>query len=180
MSKTDQPKAKEKAYAKALKDLFSADDEVVLSAIQQLSETGDHRLIHPLLEVMLNGSERVNAAVEQVLFQLKDTKAMDELVEALDNPKYEPIRVTILASFWNTGQWPTEHLTKLCEIAVNGTFEEAFEVLTVVEHMEGTMEPAELELALEPVREFLMREEGHANYAIIESLHAALNQSGDV
>ncbi len=168
------------AYNKALKDLFSADDAVVLKAIESLTETGDHSVIHPLLELMLHGSEEVNAAVEQVLFQLKDTKAMNELVEALDNPKYEPIRATILAAFWNTGQWPTEHLVKLCEIAVNGTYQEAFEVLTIVEHMEGTMEPAELELAMEPIREFLMQQEGHENYVIVETIHAALNQFGDV
>lgn len=173
-------KAKEAAYTKALKDLFSPDDKVVLEAIRQLSETGDHRVIHPLLELKLHGSDEVNEAVEQVLFQLKDTKAMGELVEALDNPKYLPIRSTILAAFWNTGQWPTEHLVKLCEIAVHGTYQEAFEVLTIVEHMEGTMEPAELELAMEPIREYLMQQEGHENYMIIESIHSALNQTGDV
>ncbi len=175
-----QTKATEKAYANALKNLFSPDDQVVISGVEELAKYGDHRVIHPLLEVMLNGSEAVNTAVQNVLYQLKDTKAMAEMVEALDNPKYESLRPVMLASFWNTGQWPTEHLLKLCEIAVNGTFEEAFEVLTIVEHMEGNLEPAELELALEPVREFLMTQEGHANYTIIESIHSALNSGSDV
>lgn len=179
MSKSKE-KAREAANAKALKDLFSPSDEVVLKAIKQLAETGDHRVVYPLLELLLNGSEEVAVAVEQTLFQLKDTKAMDELVEALDNPKYLPVRSTILAAFWNTGQWPTEHLVKLCEIAISGTYQEAFEVLTIVEHMEGNLEPAELELALEPIREFLMQHEGHENYVIIESIHSALDSSGDV
>jgi len=177
---TAKDKAKEKANAKALKNLFSPDDAVVMAAVRELKESGDHSIIHPLLEVMLSGSESVNAEVEQVLFQLKDTKAMDQLVQALDNPKYEPLRATIIASFWNSGQWPADHVTKLCEIAVNGTYEEAFEVLTVVEHMEDDLQPAEAEEALEPVREYLMLKEGHENYAIIESLHAALNKFGDV
>jgi len=176
----ENSKTQEKAYAEALKNLFSPDDEVVLTGIEELRKNGDHRVVFPLLEVMLNGSDEVAEAVQKVLFQLKNRKAMDELVTALDNPKYEPLRVTILASFWNTGQWPVEHLVKLCEIAVNGTFEEAFEVLTIVEHMEGNLEAAELELALEPVREFLMTQEGHANFAIIESLHSALNSGTDV
>jgi len=176
----ENSKTQEKAYAEALRNLFSPDDEVVLAGIEELRKNGDHRVVFPLLEVMLNGSDEVAEAVQKVLFQLKNRKAMDELVTALDNPKYEPLRVTILASFWNTGQWPVEHLVKLCEIAVNGTFEEAFEVLTIVEHMEGNLEVAELELALEPVREFLMTQEGHANFAIIESLHSALNSGTDV
>lgn len=176
----ENSKIQEKAYTEALKNLFSPDDEIVLAGIEELRKNGDHRVVYPLLEVMLNGSEEVRAAVEKVLFQLKDSKAMEELVAALDNPKYEPLRVTILAAFWNTGQWPVEHLVKLCEIAVNGTFEEAFEVLTIVEHMEGSLESAELELALEPVREFLMTQEGHANFALIESLHSALNSGADV
>lgn len=173
-------KAKEAAYNKALKNLFSSDDAVVMEALKSLSEIGDHRVIHPLLELMLHGSDKVNAGVEDVLFQLKDSQAMKELMEALDNPKYEPIRATILAAFWNTGQWPVEHLVKLCEIAVNGTYQEAFEVLTIIEHMEGSMEPAELEQALEPIREYLMQQEGHENYVIIETIHSALNQFGDV
>ncbi len=179
MSKKNH-KVSETANAKALRDLFSSNDEVVIKAIKQLAETGDYQVVYPLLELLLNGSEEVAAHVEHTLFQLKDTKAMQELVNALDNPKYLSVRSTILAAFWNTGQWPTEHLTKLCEIAISGTFQEAFEVLTIVEHMEGNLEPAELEQALELLREYLMQQEGHDNFAIVETIHSALDTAQDV
>lgn len=170
----------QKAYADALRDLFSADDKVVVSAVSKLSKVGDHKAIYPLLEVMINGSEEVSYAVEQVLFQLKDTKSMNVLIEALDNPKYLQVRPAILAAFWNTGQWPIDHLHKLCEIAVDGTYNEAFEVLTIVEHMEGELEPAEVQPALESLREFLMQGENHPNFAIIELIYSALNAAEDV
>lgn len=177
---SEKKKASQKAYADALKNLFSPDDEQVVKAVAELSKVGDHKAIYPLLEVMINGSEQVNIAVEQVLFQLKDTKSMELLVDALDNPKYLPVRPVILAAFWNTGQWPLDHLNKLCEIAIDGSYNEAFEVLTIVEHMEGDLEPAEVQPALESLREFLLQGDNHPNLAIIELIYSALNAAEDV
>lgn len=180
MSDSEKDDKHKKAYAKALKDLFAADDATVLSAVKALKEFGDHRTIHPLLEVMLHGSDPVKAAVEEVLFELKDTKAVDQLIAALDDEKYAPVRATILAAFWNSGQWPVGHVAKLCDIAIHGSYQEAFEVLTVIEHMEEDLAPAEVAPALESIREYLMVGEGHENYPIIESLHAVLNAFDDV
>ncbi|TVR40262.1 MAG: hypothetical protein EA392_04255 [Cryomorphaceae bacterium] len=169
-------KSAQAAYAKVLRNLFSASDEEVMAAVKELSDSGDDQAIFPLLEVLLNGSDDAQQAVTSVLYQLKNRKAAQALVEALENPKYIPVRKTILASFWNSGIMPVDKLPLLCAIAAEGDFEEAFEVLTIVEAMDVQLEPAELEPAEEAVREFLMHhDDSHPCHGIMESLQVALS-----
>lgn len=174
---SDSVKSEKAAYSKAMRGLFSASDDEVLAAVKYLSESGNHEAVFPLLEVLLNGSESSAEAVKSVFYQLKDRKAMEVLLGALDDEKYKPVWSVILASCWNSGMLPVDQLTRLCHIAVTCGFEEAFEVLTIVEAIDEELTSAELDPALEYVREFLMQNDSsHPVYAVIESLQVALNQ----
>lgn len=154
--------------------LFSADDEVAIAAIETLAEKGNKDVVVPILEVMLNASPAVTRAIESLLYQLKDKQAVEVLIEALTMPKFEPIRTVILASFWNSGNLPEGEIELLCKIAANGTFDEALEVLTIIENMDGPLEPKQLEAGILLVSKSISKFPEHQRTGLLESLYEEL------
>ena len=68
----------------------------------------------------------------------------DELIKALDMPTLRSVRTTVLAAFWNAGLDAAPHTEKLIACAVEGSADECFECLTVLEHQEVLPEKAVL------------------------------------
>lgn len=67
------------ALLEALKD----DDWVTFSAILSLGKIGDKKAIPSLLDVFRNGSEEISLAACETLMDFKDSKVLDEVMEAL-------------------------------------------------------------------------------------------------
>jgi len=156
--------------------LFSADDEVVIAAIELMAEKGTKEVVNPLLELLLNCSAPVQRAIESLLYQIKDQQAVEVLIDALDNPKFISIRPTILASFWNSGHLPEGHIDLLCGIAAEGSFDEALEVLTIVENMDGPLEPQKLEAGIAVVSQSIKNNAEEARTGLLESLYEELTK----
>lgn len=154
--------------------LFSADDEVAIAAIKTLTEKGNKDVVVPILEVMLNASPAVTRAIESLLYQLKDKKAVEVLIDSLTITKFEPIRPVILASFWNSGNLPEGEIELLCKIAANGTFDEALEVLTIIENMDGPLEPKQLEVGILLVSKSIREFPEHQRTGLLASLFEEL------
>lgn len=167
----DTPK---KSKPSKLDLLFSADDEVAVAAIEALAEKGNKEVVLPILEVRLNASPAVARAIESLLFQLKDKQAVEVLIDALTIPKFEPLRPVILASFWNSGNLPEGEIELLCRIAANGTFDEALEVLTIIENMDGPLEPEKLEAGISLVSKSIIEFPDHQRKGLLESLYEEL------
>jgi hypothetical protein len=166
-----QPK---KSKTPSLDLLFSADDEVVIAAIELMAEKGTKEVVNPLLELLLNCSAPVQRAIESLLYQIKDQAAVEVLIEALENPKFKPVRHTILASFWNSGHLPEGHIDLLCGIAAEGSFDEALEVLTIVENMDGPLEPQKLEAGITAVSKSIKNHPQESRTGLLESLYEEL------
>jgi hypothetical protein len=167
----DSPK---KSKPTQLDLLFSADDEVAIAAIETLAVKGNKDVVVPILEVMLNASPAVTRAIESLLYQLKDKKAVEVLIDSLTIPKFEPIRPVILAAFWNSGNLPEGEIELLCSIAANGTFDEALEVLTIIENMDGPLEPEKLEAGISLVSKSILEFPDHQRKGLLESLYEEL------
>lgn len=150
--------------------LFAADDELVISTIALMAEKGNKDVINPLLELLLNCSPAVKKSIENLLFQLKNQEAIDLLIDALENPKFESVRPTILASFWNSGHLPEGHIDLLCKIAANGTFDEVLEVLTIVENMDGPLEPIKLQNSILMVSSSIHTSPENSRTGLLENL----------
>lgn len=166
----------EKKKVESLKtDLFSANDETVLKALARLESAGDESLIKPLVEVFSRSKEgKIKENISSILNQLKISMAEEQLMECAKDPRFVGIRQDILSFVWNSGFTPVDHLDTICEIAIDGTFEECFECLTIVESMSPPIPEIPLMESLIKVKTFLAKKEESTRSEIITSIYKSL------
>ncbi len=122
---------------KTFEALLSADDARILKALATVDQRGDARSIMPLLNALAKTSEqKVRQRITEMLYQVKVSGAVEELMKALQDPALRSVRRTILATFWNAGLDVRDQVKQLVAVAVEGDAEECFECLTVLEHNE--------------------------------------------
>ncbi len=119
------------------RDLFSGDDKVVMAAIHRAKEEGTSALVEPLIAVYASSNNAVILGeIGDMLSSLKVSNTEESFIMALENPDYKAIRKDLLGFIWNSGIQPVNAVALLSEIAVEGSFEEALECLTIVESLE--------------------------------------------
>lgn len=117
--------------------LLSDDDAKVLGALVLVQEQGDARAIMPLLHALARTDDQHRQ--QRILGLLNEVKVKDaatELVKALNEPALRSVRRHVIAAFWNAGLDAAPYCEKLITCAVEGTAEECFECLTVIENQE--------------------------------------------
>lgn len=125
--------------------LLSDDDRKVLGALAYVQERGDARAILPLLHALARTNDHHRQQkIHDLLFEVKVKDAAETLVSALDEPALRGVRKTVIATFWNAGLDASPHIDKLIACAIEGTAEECFECLTVIENQELLPEKAVL------------------------------------
>ncbi len=133
MTSTTKTKRMDLAFAA----LLSADDEAIIAALTRIEQDGDARAVRPLLTALVNSKPgRIQQRITQLLNEVKAPDAAKELLAALDEPGFASVRRTILGAFWNAGIDVRDHLDRFITIALEGSAEECFECLTVIEHQE--------------------------------------------
>jgi hypothetical protein len=157
------------------KDLFASQDVLVMSALKKVKDIGDTSMIVPLLTVYKeNESKEVRNEISTMLSTIKVTGADLELGKALKNPEFKEIRGSIMNFMWNAGVNPIDHIDTIAQIAVEGSFMDAVESLTVIENMEGPFPEEELMEALVTVKEFMVANPDDEKIELIKSLHELL------
>lgn len=122
---------------KTFEALLSADDARILKALATVDQRGDARSIMPLLNALAKSSDqKVKQRITEMLYQVKVSGAVEELMKALEDPALRSVRRTILATFWNAGLDVRDQVEQLVAVAVEGDAEECFECLTVLENNE--------------------------------------------
>lgn len=154
--------------------LLSKDDEQVLTALARIEKEGDARAIRPLLHALANTQEdRIQQRITGLLNEVKVKNAANELLSALDEPELASVRRTVLATFWNAGLDVRDHLDRFVTIALDGTAEECFECLTVIENQEIWPERA-TRLAAARVKKALPDEGNSYKVSLLNDLLAVL------
>ncbi len=154
--------------------LLSAEDQKVLDALVIVEQQGDARAIRPLLHALAGSSDQqVRQRITNMLYQVKVSAAVPELVAALDEDGLRSVRRTVLSTFWNAGLDVKDHLEILIGCAIEGDAEECFECLTVIEHQELWPEK-DARLALKRVERFLPTEKDAYKAALLGDLAALL------
>ncbi len=134
---SEEDKKKEQKLKEIRTLLASGKEEDILKGIQEVRKNGDPKIIPDLVETWTQGhGPKIQDEITGIFFDLKQTQALEPLIEALDHPKMED-RTTLLSVFWNSRLDPTPYLEKFVDIAVQGNYMECFECLTVIEEMEG-------------------------------------------
>lgn len=139
-NKEEQEKKQLQRIKKLRSGLASTDENEILKAVEEAREEGDARIVPDLIEVWaVTESEEVRNNILGIFNDLKDSDATEHLIEALDHPDIQD-RSDLLAVFWNSRLDGSDKIDKFTEIAVEGSYQEAFEALTAIEEMEGPFE----------------------------------------
>jgi len=124
-----------------VQDLKSQNEKKIIDALKSLQLIGDSTVILPLLETLReNISNKVNDEIILFLGDLKDTSVKEEIINTLRDDNFASIRKGILTSIWQCKIDYSDFVSDFVAIACEGTFEEAFDCLTIIENLEGPIE----------------------------------------
>ncbi len=169
-----QKKARIKKLEPVLKDLQSSEDVVILDALKKVKKLGDASAIPLLVQLLIdNENSEVQAAVKEVLFNLKDTDVVAPLMEIIASKRAKDHRAVLLSIFWEAGLEVKGHLSFLIDIAIESDYLTAFECFTIIEHGENIGSGAEMEREIIKLRDYLeVRKPEH--HAVLEQIQLAL------
>jgi len=121
-----------------LLDLNATDETKITKALKALEAHGNSSAIKPLAEKLLTGlSEKNEKELVELLCSLKDTSVTAELMDVIEDEKFESIRPTMLSVVWNTKVDFSDYIDEFVHIATKGSLVETLDCLTIIENMEG-------------------------------------------
>lgn len=133
--------------------LFSADKDQVLAALNKLKESGNKDYLPILFELMVAGCEQdVEKEIQKLLGTIKDKETIPVFINALQEDRYEPIRKNITTACWQNGLDFSANIEVFVDVVINENWETAFEAFTVIDNMEHlpspeVMKPIKLRIA---------------------------------
>lgn len=137
---SDNKETKKDIIPNLLIDLNSGKEEAILSALKKIPSRGDKRVVTPLVELFIKtNNDSIKDKIRTILYELKDTSTIDDLVACLNNGNDE-IDQLVLGAFWNNNLNPTEHLHVFVSSSIKGSYLTSFEALTLIESMDGEFE----------------------------------------
>ena len=168
---------KKNERAGIVKDLQSNDEKVALKAIEKLKKAGDAGFIPDILTALKDTSEiGIENAISQMLFDMKDQSAVEELVNQLSNPAFADIRIIMLSACWQSGFDLSHRLPDLITVASTGNYMECLEVLTVIENWDGIDDKEMLENETLRLRAYVNESDRPENDEMIFSILEVLEK----
>jgi hypothetical protein len=129
-----------------IKNLLSENQEIVAETIEEIKIEGRSTLLPHLIDLLLSSNdEAVKKQLYNLFCELKQPDSIPVLIDAIKNEKYAPIQDVLIRTCWENGLDYTPYLSILVDIVINGEFMNAFEAFTVIENMEGTIQPELIE-----------------------------------
>ena len=127
-----------KKVQKIIEDLQSRDERKVIGALKKVPHDGNNEVILPMLQLLATSpSSDIQLLLEKSLYNLKDQSCIGPLIDALNEKELIPIRAEILTCIWQSGLDASEDLEFLIQLAIDGDFMTAVEVMTIIDNMEG-------------------------------------------
>lgn len=137
MSKSNLNKQEKLKIHTLISDLQSKDELKIASAIKAFAVHGHATVIEPVVEVWRNGLSVENEALVIDLFQsLKDTSAIEPLMQAFRDPSNQALRRKLVSAFWNSKLDFSDYLADFVLFGVEGDFLDALEAITLIENFE--------------------------------------------
>jgi len=136
----NQTKNPGQVLAQIMIDLGSEKENVVLKAIKKARTKGNEQIIPALFNTYRNTKTNlIKDEITSILSELKSTATIEPLIEEL-NIGNEASRCLALTSIWSSGLNANEYIDEIIQAAVNGSFLEAFEALTIIENLDPPFE----------------------------------------
>jgi hypothetical protein len=168
---------KQRVLDEIKRDLFSSDDAVVMHALHLCREEGNATLVEPLLALYAQSeSPRVRTEVADMLNTLKVSGTESAFIAALMRRDWKAMHGEIVSFMWNSGLQPVEHMHIITQVALDGSFQDAFECLTLLESMEEII-PEEIVLeCVSMVNEYVNQHPKSDKLPLLKQYMALLQQ----
>ncbi len=135
---TQAEKQRKLKLTKLVDDFSKGDSKTQLKALKSLQIHGDETAVTPLINVWIKGlSEPVEKELIEFFSSLKNTDSTEEIMNAVNNPKFKEKRRELLSTIWNTKVDYSDYLSQFVGIAIEGDFMDTLECLTIIENLEG-------------------------------------------
>lgn len=156
----------------ALRDkLFSTNPETVISAIQNLKESGNKSYLPILFELLVSKPEAdIHEEILKLLGTVKDKETIPVFIESLQNKKYAAIRKELATVCWQNGMDFSAHFDVFADIVINEDWETAFEAFTVIENFEHFPPEEEMKNIKLKIAGALKKASGQKQYFLEEIL----------
>jgi HEAT repeat protein len=133
-----------------LKGLNSANQDIVLDAIDALRASGKTSDIPVLLELLLQSNNpEVKAKIAGLFANLKEKETIPMLVNAIQDQKYEKVLKQLISSCWENGMDYTPYLPVFVNLLIEKDFILAFEAYTVITNMEKAIDQRLIDVEIE-------------------------------
>lgn len=128
---------KPKISTKLKNQLFSANTNEVITAVNTLKEKGNKEYLPLLFELLrLQPEAEIQKEILQLLGTVKDKETIPIFIQYIEDEKFSSIRKTLLNSCWQSGLDFSKHLNTFVDVVINEEWEVAFEAFTVIENLE--------------------------------------------
>jgi hypothetical protein len=153
------------------KNLFSANTDIVISAIETIKNKGNKFYI-PILFDLLNSlpEPEIEKGIMDLLETVKDKETINSFVRAIEDDKYKPIRKSILIACWQNGLDFSTFLPVFVNLVIKEEWEIAFEAFTLIDNLEYLPGQEILNKSIAQVKEALQYANEQKSYFLNEIL----------
>ncbi len=142
----NQGTQKKKPDPVKLKDLWSADDLVVLKTLHKLSKAGNLTYVPDLLKLLSQtSSELIEKELIRFLADIKKQAVVPLVVAGLKKPGLKNARAGILTVIWQSGLDYSKHMDLFIQLFLEGDYLVALESFTVMEQSIEHLSDQEIE-----------------------------------
>lgn len=129
--------------------LFSADNNIVLAAIERIKKEGNKNYLPILFDFLITQPEQsIEKEILKLLSTIKDPASVPIFVEAMQNPKYLSIQKNILTCCWQNGLNFSKYIELFIDFVISSEWEVAFEAFTLIENFDSSADEETLNAAL--------------------------------
>ncbi len=173
--KVVKSKAQLAKQEESLRKVFASNnEEKTIKAVKKLRENGNAAMIIPLLDLLsATENDNVFGTVVSLLNDLKDQNAAEPLIEALNEEKYEGIRVFILQVFWQSRLDALPYLEEIVNLATKSDYMVCLECLTIVESFKNSPTDEQIVEANTQIKDAIM--DNSENKELLLGMVEALN-----
>lgn len=159
------------AKKKTIEKLNSDNIFLVLETIRNLREHGNSWIIPEVIRLLKHTSHNeVEEAIKKLLYDLKDSKSIPYLINAICDVKYLNNLNILVSACWQNGLSYEDHFQVFVKLIVKEAFEVAFEAFTVIDNMEGALDMTESQIQIDYLKDNLSKVDESKKMLLVETI----------
>lgn len=158
-----------------LKNLKSNQKHLIIEGIQQFRDLGKSEFLEEVISILITTKDdEIRELTMELLFEIKDQRAVPVLVRAIRNKSFNSIKKTLLLACWQSGLDFSEYLPVFTEIIRTSDIETGLEAFSVAENFteNSSLEVIDEEISL--TKAYLVKKSDNNNILAGELLKVLL------